>query len=48
MLNGALGEMVKYIKIEIKAKNFNRKDSFSTLQCIECTIFKNILSFLYP
>jgi hypothetical protein len=45
MLNGALGEMVKYTKIEIKAKNFNRKDSFSTLQC---TIFKNILPFLYP
>jgi hypothetical protein len=48
ILNGTLGVMVKNIKIEIKAKKFNRKDSFLTLQCIECTISKNILPFLYP
>jgi hypothetical protein len=48
MLNGAPGAMVKDTKIEIKAKVFNRKDSFLTLQCIECTISKNILPFLYP
>jgi hypothetical protein len=28
MLNGAPGIMVKNTKIKIKAKNFNRKDSF--------------------
>jgi hypothetical protein len=45
MLNGAPGVMIKNTKI--KAKVFNRKDSFLALQCIECTIFKNILPFLY-
>jgi hypothetical protein len=35
MLNGALGAMVNDIKIEIKAKNFNRKHSFLPLQCID-------------
>jgi hypothetical protein len=39
--------MVKNTKIEIKAKVFNRKDSFLTHQCIACTISKNILPFLY-
>jgi hypothetical protein len=48
MLNGVPGAIVKDTKIEIKAKVFNRKDSFLTLQCIECTISKNILPFLYP
>jgi hypothetical protein len=37
MLNGAPA-MVKDTKIEIKTKVFNRKYSFSTLHCIECTI----------
>jgi hypothetical protein len=48
MLNGAPGAMVKDTKIEIKTKVFNRKVSFLALQCIECTISKNILPFLYP
>jgi hypothetical protein len=48
MLNGVPGAMVKNTKIEIKAKDFNRKDSFLALQCIKCTISKNILPFLYP
>jgi hypothetical protein len=48
ILNGAFGVMVKDIKIEIKAKNFNRNFFFLTLQCIECIISKNILPFLYP
>jgi hypothetical protein len=50
MLNGAPGggAMVKDTKIKIKAKVFDKKDSFLALQCIECTISKNILPFLYP
>jgi hypothetical protein len=48
MLNGAPGAMVKDTNLEIKAKIFNRKYSFLTLQCIECTISKNILLFLNP
>jgi hypothetical protein len=48
MLNGAPRTMVKNKKIEIKAKVFNRKVSFLALQCIECTISKIILPFLYP
>jgi hypothetical protein len=44
---GAFEAMVKGTKIEIKTKVFNEKDSFLALQCIECTIFKNILPFLY-
>jgi hypothetical protein len=48
MLNGASGVMVKDIKMAIKTKVFNRKDSFLTLQCSECTISNNILPFLYP
>jgi hypothetical protein len=47
MLNGVLGAMVKDTKIEIKAKVLNWKDFFLALQCIECTISNNILSFLY-
>jgi hypothetical protein len=43
-----LGAMIKNSKIEIKTKVFNKKNSFLTLQCIECTIFKNILLFLNP
>jgi hypothetical protein len=42
MLNGVPGAMVKDTKTEIKVKNFNRKVSFLVLQCIECTISKNI------
>jgi hypothetical protein len=48
MLNDVPVTMVKDTRIEIKAKIFNRKDSFLTLQCIECTISNNILPFLYP
>jgi hypothetical protein len=48
MLNGTPGVMVKDTKIEIKVKVFNIKDSFSTLQCIECIISRNILPFFYP
>jgi hypothetical protein len=47
MLNGGYVAMVKDAKIKIKAKIFNRKYSFLTLQCIECTISKNILPYLY-
>jgi hypothetical protein len=45
MLNGAPRAMVKDTKIKVKF--FNRKVSFLALQYIECTIFKNILPFLY-
>jgi hypothetical protein len=48
MLNGVPRGMIENTKIEIKIKKFNRKDSFLTLQCIECTISKNFLSFWYP
>jgi hypothetical protein len=48
MLNGAPEAMVNNTKIEIKAKVFNRKESFLAIQCIEYTIFKNTLAFLYP
>jgi hypothetical protein len=49
MLNGVSKVIiVKDIKIEIKSKNFNKKYSFLTLQCMECIILKNILPFLYP
>jgi hypothetical protein len=39
MLNGASGTMVKDIKLEIKAKNFNKKDSFEHF---------NALNALFP
>jgi hypothetical protein len=47
VLNGVPGAMVKDTKIEIKAKVFDKKVSFLALQCIKCTISKNILPFLY-
>jgi hypothetical protein len=34
MLNCVPGAMVKNTKMEIKAKVFNKKDSFLALQCI--------------
>jgi hypothetical protein len=46
MLNGVPREMIENTKIEIKIKNFNRKDSFLTLQCIECTISNNFFIIL--
>jgi hypothetical protein len=48
MLNDDTCAMVKDTKIEIKVKVFIKKDYFLTLKCIECTISKNILPFLYP
>jgi hypothetical protein len=41
--------IIKDTKIEIKAKKFNKKYLFSTLQCIENALFfKNILPFWHP